>query len=150
MPKFRVIRPSLMLISVLSFSHSVSHADTPTPSAVAATTHATVPEVSYGTQALYPPGGGFTGPINGNIMTAARAKLAWDDTPVTLRGRIVRGLGGERYEFQDESGTVVLDIDHDKWYGLQIGPSDTVVVYGEIDREYHRVEVDVKQITKAT
>ena len=54
----------------------------------------------------------------------------------------------DRYTFRDESGTVVVEIDHKRWNGVTVGPQDTVEIQGEVDKDWNSVEIDVKQIRK--
>ena len=91
-------------------------------------------------------GGGFTG--ERQIVTVQQALRFRDDTPVILQGRIVRALGREKYLFEDSTGTIVIEIDHDKWRGLTVGPEDRVEISGEVDKNRHRVEIDVDRIRK--
>ncbi len=94
-----------------------------------------------------PAGGGYTGP-GPAVATAAQAKTLRDDTPVTMQGYIVQSLGGDKYVFRDDSGTIRVEIDHDKWGGLQIGPEDKVELRGEVDKDWNSVEIEVHQILK--
>ncbi|MHC5224524.1 NirD/YgiW/YdeI family stress tolerance protein [Ignatzschineria sp. LJL83] len=90
---------------------------------------------------------GFTG--TQNITTVAVAKEAKDDTKVTMEGTIVKHLGGEQYLFKDATGEMEIEIDHDDWKGVQVGPEDTVIIYGEVD--HHRfkpTDIDVDRIIK--
>lgn len=93
--------------------------------------------------------GGFTGPQAQGANTVAGALKAWDDTMVTLKGNIIRQVAHEKYEFKDSTGTMIVEIDDDKWYGLSVGPNDVVEIYGEVDSEiYRKNEIDVKFIKK--
>jgi uncharacterized protein (TIGR00156 family) len=91
-------------------------------------------------------GGGFSGPGIGP-STAKQASSMWDDTPVTLEGYIVRSLGGDHYLFQDESGTITVEIDPECWQGLNVTPRDRVILSGEVDTEWLSSKVDVDMIT---
>jgi len=93
--------------------------------------------------------GGFFGPSQA-VGTAAEARQMRDDTKVRLRGSIINHLGGEKYTFQDNTGTIVVEIDHDEWGGQTITPDDTVEIYGEIDRDWNSVEVEVDRLVKST
>lgn len=94
--------------------------------------------------------GGFVGPDGRKppVNVVEVANLA-EDTPVRLVGYIVKSLGDERYEFSDESGTIVVEIDDDEWNGLEITPNDQVEITGEIDREGDRLEVEVESVRAA-
>ena len=112
--------------------------------------------------------GGFTGPSatqtqtqtqtqqggfvdnNANLTTAAKVKDLKDDAWVKLRGNITERLADDRYTFRYESGTVVVEIDHKRWNGLNITPKDVVEIQGEVDQDKHGVDIDVKQIKKVS
>ncbi|MDR2946930.1 MAG: NirD/YgiW/YdeI family stress tolerance protein, partial [Candidatus Adiutrix sp.] len=90
--------------------------------------------------------GGFTGPgaAGGNVATVSGALKMRDDAWVTLEGKIEKQLRHEKYQFRDHTGVIVLDIDDKRWRGLTVGPEDTVVVTGEVDREFNGREIEVK------
>lgn len=92
--------------------------------------------------------GGFTGPGAAAVNTVQGALNAYDDTIVTLTGKITRQVAHEKYEFSDNTGTIIVEIDDDEWYGVQAGPNDTVQIRGEVDSDtFRRNEIDVKFIT---
>lgn len=92
--------------------------------------------------------GGFTGPGAVAVNTVQGALNAYDDTIVTLTGKITRQVAHEKYEFSDNTGTIIIEIDDDEWYGVQAGPNDTVQIRGEVDSNtFRRNEIDVKFIT---
>ncbi|ULQ58896.1 NirD/YgiW/YdeI family stress tolerance protein [Brucepastera parasyntrophica] len=92
-------------------------------------------------------GGGYTGPTI-TVSTVAEAKKMRDDTNVSLEGKITRHLGGDKYLFTDSTGTVRIEIDEDKWGGLNVGAEDVVIIYGEVDKKVGKVEIDVDRIVK--
>ncbi|EEV8290340.1 YgiW/YdeI family stress tolerance OB fold protein [Escherichia coli] len=89
--------------------------------------------------------GGFQGPES-ERSTVAQAKELKDDAWVILEGSIVKKVGDERYEFRDNSGTIVTDIDDSVWAGQNVSPKDKVRIEGEIDKDLSSVEVDVKAL----
>lgn len=93
------------------------------------------------------PGGGFTGP-GPALVTVKQAREMRDDTHVTLRGKIVQHLGKDKYLFKDETGSIHVEIDDDEWMGQTVSPDDTVELYGEVDKDWNSVEIDVKRLTK--
>jgi uncharacterized protein (TIGR00156 family) len=72
-----------------------------------------------------------------------------EDTDVKVRGYIVRSLGDEKYEFRDDSGTIVVEIDDDDWGGLEVTPDAHVEITGEIEEERNGNELDVETIRRA-
>ena len=91
--------------------------------------------------------GGFSGP-GLSASTVEQAKVMRDDAKVVLAGSIMRHLGGEDYLFQDATGTILVEIEHDKWNGQLINPSDTVELHGEVDKDWMSTSVDVDAIVK--
>lgn len=80
--------------------------------------------------------------------TVEHAKTLKDDANVTLKGNITQNLGGEKYVFQDATGTITVEIDNDKWNGQPVAPQDLVEIRGEVDKDWNSTEIDVEQITK--
>ncbi len=103
-------------------------------------------------QQVYGQPGGFSGPQAGGMSTVKQvldAGVFSDDTPVTLTGNIVNSLGGDLYTFSDGTGSVTVEIDSDKWYGLQANPQTKVTILGEIDKDFHKMKIDVDSIRPA-
>jgi uncharacterized protein (TIGR00156 family) len=90
---------------------------------------------------------GYNGP-GAAAITVAEAKNLRDDSPVILRGKIERFLGDEKYLFSDETGNITIEIDSRIWGTLSVDQNDVVEISGEIDRDYRRIEVEVKTIKK--
>ncbi len=69
-----------------------------------------------------------------------------DDTAVSLQGRIVRHLGGDKYRFADATGEIDLEIEDEHWpANLPIDDKAEVRVTGEFDKglvSKPKVEVD--------
>lgn len=89
----------------------------------------------------------FTGPSVAaeNPVTVKDALMLKDDTKVALEGQIESHIGGKKYLFKDETGTIELKIKHEVWNGVKVSPQDTVVIYGEVDTHRRRntdIEVD--------
>jgi len=90
--------------------------------------------------------GGFRGPSN--VTTVAQALTLRDDTPVVMRGNIIRYLGNERYLFSDSTGTITVEIERKVWGSLSVDENDLVEISGEIDRDWNSIEVEVDRIRK--
>lgn len=93
-------------------------------------------------------GGGFSGPDNLQQVTVAEALQLPDDTNVKLQGYIVRALGDEKYEFRDDSGTIVVEIDDDDWGGVDATPDIQVELTGEIDAERNGNELEAETVQR--
>ncbi|HIF9193210.1 TPA: YgiW/YdeI family stress tolerance OB fold protein [Photobacterium damselae] len=91
---------------------------------------------------------GFNGPTYGlnTVKTVLDAGMFSDDTPVTLIGNITRSLGGEYYTFTDGTGSITIEIDHDKWFGTQVTPETKITIQGEIDKELNHTSIDVDYV----
>lgn len=90
--------------------------------------------------------GGFKGP--GLQPSTVKQALSFsDDTPVVLIGKIERSLGDEKYLFTDKSGSVTVEIDNDDWRGITVTPNDTIIIEGEVDKDFFKTEIDVERVT---
>lgn len=90
--------------------------------------------------------GGFTGPDDATPATAAQAAGLKDDTHVRMVGRLVRSLGDENYEFEDDTGMLVVEIDDEAWQGESFGPDVRVELIGELDSDGGKTELDVDRV----
>jgi uncharacterized protein (TIGR00156 family) len=90
--------------------------------------------------------GGFKGPDNFKLVTVAEALQLPDDAEVRVEGYIVKAVGDEKYELQDDSGTMIVEIDDDDWRGLEVTPAVMVQIHGEIDKEWRDTELDADGI----
>jgi uncharacterized protein (TIGR00156 family) len=90
--------------------------------------------------------GGFTGPST--VVTVEQAKALKDDAKVTLRGTIESHIGGENYIFKDASGSIEVEIDDRRWAGQTVSATDRVEIFGEVDKDWNSIEINVKRIRK--
>ncbi|MDR2158785.1 MAG: NirD/YgiW/YdeI family stress tolerance protein [Treponema sp.] len=90
---------------------------------------------------------GYRGP-GADIVTVDAAKSLRDDYPVTLRGKIEKFLGDEKYLFTDDTGSIIIEIDNRLWRGISVDQNDTVEITGEVDRGFTRVEIEASSIKK--
>ena len=89
----------------------------------------------------------FVGSETVNPVTVAEAAKMPDESRVTLQGYIVSHLGGEDYTFNDECGSIKLEIDEKVWQGLDVSPQDKVEVRGEVDtHKYKPTDIEVETI----
>lgn len=92
--------------------------------------------------------GGFTGPDSRKLVTTLEVDALPDDAEIKLVGYIVRKTGDEKYEFKDEAGVLIVEIDDDVWRGLEISPEDKVELIAEVDRERAKVEIEVDSLRR--
>ncbi|HRM15283.1 MAG TPA: NirD/YgiW/YdeI family stress tolerance protein [Acinetobacter parvus] len=106
---------------------------------VGATTFAVANTTAVNQQALAPT----------QITTVKQALTLKNDTPVKLKGYVVKATGDEKYQFSDQTGSITVNIDDDLWQGQPVSAKTPVTLIGEIDIDYKptkRVEVDVDQV----
>ncbi len=89
--------------------------------------------------------GGFQGPGLSSTTVAEALKMG-DDTAVVLEGKIEKSLGKEQYMFSDATGSVTIEIDNDDWRGVTVTPNDTVIIRGEVEKDFFKTEIDVDAI----
>lgn len=94
---------------------------------------------------------GFTGPSEGinTVSGVLNAGIMSDDTPVTLTGFITSSLGGDLYRFADSTGDIIVEIESDKWLGVNVTPETKVTIWGEIEKEFRSTRIDVSMIRVA-
>ncbi len=96
----------------------------------------------------------YAGPGNMNnnmmeVVTVEQVRGMTDNSPVIIRGYLLRKNGENSYVFQDNTGTINLEIDEEDWGGLTVAPTDFVEVWGEVDKNgTSMIEVDVSAIKK--
>ncbi|ANE32701.1 YgiW/YdeI family stress tolerance OB fold protein [Campylobacter hyointestinalis] len=105
----------------------------------------------YNGQSAITPGksGGYVGSAAYQNISVKEALSARDDTMVSLKGKIVKQIKHDKYEFSDGTGSIIVEIDDDVWRGLFVGSEDLVEIKGEVDNDMlERNEIDVKYISK--
>lgn len=80
------------------------------------------------------------------ITTVSAAQEAGDDLKVSLTGIILRQIGEEQYLFQDSTGTMIIEIDHEDWPQDMADPETILRISGEIEREWWRTAVEVERV----
>lgn len=69
-----------------------------------------------------------------SVTSVKAAKSAYDNAPVRITGKITRALGDEKYELQDRTGKIRVEIDDDLARSNQL-VGRTVTITGEMDVE---------------
>ncbi|GJL52686.1 NirD/YgiW/YdeI family stress tolerance protein [Candidatus Nitrospira salsa] len=88
----------------------------------------------------------FQGAGSADIRTVSAVQEAIDDSWISLTGTILRQVSAERYLFQDSTGTMVVEIDHDKWRNVSVNPETIVRISGEIDKDWSTTEMEVETV----
>lgn len=99
---------------------------------------AAVISLAFGVQAKHP------SPVN----TVLEVLTLQDDAPVVLQGKIDKPLKKGKYQFSDNTGTIVLDIDDEVIGNMQILSEEMVEIHGEVDKGWFSTEIDVEEIVK--
>ncbi|WGE42573.1 YgiW/YdeI family stress tolerance OB fold protein [Actinobacillus equuli] len=84
-----------------------------------------------------------------SIVTVAQAKSSYDDSRVTLEGKILRQVDNDEYIFADSTGDIKVEIDDHVWNGLNVTPSDKIRIQGKLDKETFNSSIDVYTVEKA-
>lgn len=85
---------------------------------------------------------GFGAPSAPTNTIAQLLQNGMDEQRVSVTGRLTNFLGGENYEFSDDTGRILIQLDDDRnWGHLQKGA--LITIFGELDREYNNVKIDV-------
>ncbi len=83
------------------------------------------------------------------VMTIEQVRGLSDNSPVIVRGYLLRQNGENSYVFQDNTGTINVEIDEMDWNGMNVAPSDYVEIWGEVDKNgASMVEIDVSAMKK--
>ena len=95
-------------------------------------------------EAVSQPGADLPGP-GGPLRTVADVlKNGRDDDPVILRGKLLKKLRKERYEFTDGTGTIRVEIDNEIFVKQRVDVNTVVELIGEVDKDFFESpEIDV-------
>ena len=70
-----------------------------------------------------------------------------DDSFVVIDGKIKSQLRHEHYRFVDQNGdSIEVEIDDDVWRGVSVDENTLVRISGEIDKDFTKTTIDVKNI----
>ncbi len=119
---------------------------TPSPSTPSA---APAPATSGPAPVLAPSQPGrFTGPSAVTLMTIKQLLATGkNEQYAKIQGRIVSHERDENYTFVDGSGTISVEISPDRFPpGQNISPEQRVELSGELDKDWHGTEFEVKHI----
>ena len=82
------------------------------------------------------------------VWTVTEVMSLPDNTPVIMRGYITKNMGNDIFVFEDDSGTIMMEIDEEDWNGNTVRVDDVVTVYGNVDKGANYTEIDVSSVVK--
>ena len=91
--------------------------------------------------------GGFVN-TDQTVSKASEAGSWQDDQYIILQGNIVKQVGKDDFIFKDASGEIQVEIERKAWRGQDVSPSDEVKLYGEVDKSWDKMEVDIDRVEK--
>lgn len=80
--------------------------------------------------------------------TIAEVLVMEDDMPVKVSGKLTKQVKGDKYQLEDPSGVIIVEIESEDWNGNTITEQDTVIIYGEVDKDKDGTEIDAKMVQK--
>ena len=92
-------------------------------------------------------GGGYQN-SNMPISTITQVLVMEDDMPVKVEGKLTKQVKGNKYQLEDPSGMIMVEIDEEDWNGNTITEQDMVIIYGEVDKDKNGTEIDAKSVHK--
>lgn len=90
------------------------------------------------------PVAGFSSSNAPKTTVAQIMQTGYDNQIVVLNGRLVQYYGDNWYVFKDEKGNQIdVELDDDRpWYNIK--KDQLITIVAEVDRDYQRVTLDVK------
>lgn len=89
----------------------------------------------------------FGANLPSNQISVKQALSARDDSYVTIEGSIVSQVDDDEYIFADTTGQIRVEIDNHIWRGQNVTAQDKLRLYGEIDNEWNKTELKVRELT---
>lgn len=57
-------------------------------------------------------------------------------------------MGKKVFLFKDDSGNVEVEIEPFVWQGQHISPQDKVKLYGKVDKDWGKTELEIHRVVK--
>lgn len=83
---------------------------------------------------------------NKPISSVSDVKNMPDDSTVYIQGYLIQNLGNENYTFQDDSGTMTVEIDSDLMGSNMYSPTTMVWIAAEVNKEGDVVALEAEEI----
>ena len=91
----------------------------------------------------------FDGTSDQAIMTVAEVGQLDNDKAVVMKGSIEKHARQDKYQFVDNAGRIVVEIDGAEWRGIHAAPNDTILMIGETNGDVTRggtVNATIKKV----
>ena len=89
----------------------------------------------------------FSGFVGNNFISIDKAKKLKDDTWVEIKGNIVSRVDEDQYIFSDGKTKILIEVENNVWLGRKITPKRSVIVYGEIEKDFlEKTTIEVRRI----
>ena len=82
------------------------------------------------------------------VSTITEVLMMEDDVPVKVEGKLTKQVKGDKYQLEDSTGMIMVEIDEEDWGGSIITEQDTVIIFGKVDKEKDKTEIDAKSVHK--
>ena len=69
-----------------------------------------------------------------------------DDTTVYIQGYLIQNLGNEMYMFQDDSGTIAIEIDEDLLASNAVQPNALVWIVAEVNKDGQVTSLEAEEV----
>lgn len=92
--------------------------------------------------------GGFKDSVAPKKATVAEILKMNNNSYISVQGNIVKRISDDKYSFKDNTGTITVEIDDDKWGGVNAGTQDKLELIGEVEKKYNTTELDVDSVRK--
>ena len=80
------------------------------------------------------------------VSQVSEVKNMPDESTVYIQGYLIQNLGNEMYTFQDDSGTLTVEIDDDLMANNTYSPTTLVWIAAEVDKEGDVVALEAEEI----
>lgn len=71
-----------------------------------------------------------------------------DDKDVTLKGKLIKKVGNEKYTFSDGTGEIRVEIDAEDFPKVAVDDKTTIQITGEVEKDFmESPEIDVDAVT---
>ena len=69
-----------------------------------------------------------------------------EDTTVYIQGYLIQNMGNEMYMFQDDSGTIAIEIDDDLLASNAVAPNALVWIVAEVNKDGQVTSLEAEEI----